>query len=81
MIRQTLLLILVIVSFSVATAQNDFDRLLSVSCGQQLSSSQADDLRLAYEKYNNRRYTECVKLARGVMKQAPQSPHPYFRSH
>ena len=78
MIRQTLLLILVIVSFSVATAQNDFDRLLSVSCGQQLSSSQADDLRLAYEKYNNRRYTECVKLARGVMKQAPQSPHPYF---
>ena len=78
MIRQTLLLTLVIVSFSVASAQNDFDRLFSVSCGQQLSSSQTDELRLAYEKYNNRRYTECVKLARGVMKQAPNSPHPYF---
>ncbi|MBQ6726614.1 MAG: PD40 domain-containing protein [Bacteroidales bacterium] len=78
MTRKALLTLTFLLSLAVLHSQNNIDYLLNCQCGTALTSSQTDDLRQAFELYNAKRLTQSIRIARQVMKQAPQSPHPYF---
>ena len=78
MTRKALLTLTFLLSLAVLHSQNNIDYLLNCQCGTALTSGQTDDLKQAFELYNAKRLTQSIRIARQVMKQAPQSPHPYF---